>query len=74
VDKEHLVDPTRPGSERLSGRKRGADGSVAASCADVGGSEEQYHPVACGTCGTQVGVLDPGDGLYILYNVFPSTA
>lgn len=71
---------SRAGQRPLAGRKRGAeddDGTREGNTAKQADDEEQegaYHPVACATCGTDVGVVDPQDGVYIFYNVFPSNA
>lgn len=36
-------------------------------------SDEKFHPVACATCGTDVGVVDAKE-VYHFFHVFPSNA
>lgn len=69
VEAQATVKPTVP---KNSTGKRGRSGRRKDEAA--GSSEPACHQVCCGVCGADVGVMDPQDGLYIFYNVFPSNA
>ncbi len=57
----------RPGEEPSAGQDTPASGSAEPA-------EGACHPVMCEVCETQVGVVDPVEGMFILYNIVPSEA
>ncbi|PSC72503.1 E2F-associated phospho [Micractinium conductrix] len=49
-----------------------ADASGCAAATAAGG--ERLNPVCCGVCDTEVGLRDPGEGVYFFFNVFASNS
>lgn len=67
--------PTGGGQDDGPGsRKRKAGAAAPEQPKADAGPQDAYHPLVCEGCGTEVGVQDPKDGLYIFFNVFPSNA
>ena len=66
----------RPAEQQHSGKKRRGrqrgGGQGAPGPAEEPG--EQYHPVLCDVCDTEMGVQSPDDEIFTFFNVVPSAA
>ena len=70
VDKESL----RSGPQEQRGKKRGRRRQEKASTAADEQTGQQYHPVLCELCDTEMGVQSAEDQVVIFYHVVPSSA
>lgn len=75
VDTSRAVHATGGGPAGRRKRSRGGQ-AVKQEQQEAGAAAagEALHPVACDACGTDVGVLDPSDGVYHFLHAFPSHA